>query len=261
MSTETAQLLILIPLEVLLCLPLFAVTWFATRKRSLKLPEAGFPHPRKEALLSITVVATVVVALTGYIFLMYLVRGGNLGTPSSYSLSMALIQWGVMGAIFILPVLALVKARHQSFETVGLTKKNMWFSIALGLILGLIFVAIGILFSGTTGKATVDNVVYGFVYFLAVGFGEELLMRGYFQTRCISWLGTGKGLILASLTMAFYHLPQRIFAVGLDPLQAVLSATALVPLSFAFGFLMLRTRNILGPTVMHLIIDWIPSII
>lgn len=105
-----------------------------------------------------------------------------------------------------------------------------------------------------------SSALYGFIYFLAVGFGEELLFRGYLQTGCVSWLGAVKGLVLASLIMAFMHLPHRLFAVGMDPVQAIASAASLIPFSLAAGFLMLRTKNTLGPAVMHTILDWISNI-
>jgi membrane protease YdiL (CAAX protease family) len=94
-----------------------------------------------------------------------------------------------------------------------------------------------------------------------VGFGEELLFRGYLQIRCISWLGVVKGLALASVIMALMHLPQRIFAAGFDPFQALASAVTLIPISFALGYLMLRTKNTLGPAIMHIILDWVSSIV
>ncbi|MBE3115609.1 CPBP family intramembrane metalloprotease [Candidatus Bathyarchaeota archaeon] len=87
-----------------------------------------------------------------------------------------------------------------------------------------------------------------------------MLFRGYLQTRCVSWLGTVKGLVLASLIMAFIHLPQRLFAVGLAPVQALASAASLIPISLTLGFLFLRTKNLLGSTVLHTLIDWLSNI-
>jgi membrane protease YdiL (CAAX protease family) len=262
MSAETLSLLSYLPFAVLFSLPLFALTWFATRHRKLEDPKIAFRSPRKEAILSLVIVALVALMLTGYIYFRFQLNGGGaLGTPSDYTLQMALLQWFGMGVMFLIPIVAIVKARRQTLAMVGLTKKNPGFSIGLGLLLGVVFAVIQISASGITGNLTAENVAFGFIYFLAVGFMEELLMRGYLQTRCVSWLGASKNLIVASVIMAFYHLPHRMFAVGFDPLQAVISAVELLPISFAFGFLMLRTKNVLGPPLMHTLVDWIPSII
>jgi len=106
-------------------------------------------------------------------------------------------------------------------------------------------------------KLFTTNSFYGLVYYLAVGFGEELMFRGFLQLRCCSWLGETKGLIFASTIMALGHLPERIFAVGLDPMQALVSAISLLPISLVLGFLMLKTRNTLGPAILHTMIDWV----
>jgi membrane protease YdiL (CAAX protease family) len=67
--------------------------------------------------------------------------------------------------------------------------------------------------------------------FFGGGFGEELLFRGFLQTRCTAWLGSTKGLFSASLIMAFAHIPQRIFVQGMNPTEALFSCVLLLPVS------------------------------
>jgi len=57
--------------------------------------------------------------------------------------------------------------------------------------------------------------------------------------------------------MALVHLPQRIFVIGLNPLQALVSAASLIPSSLFAGYLMIRTQNVIGPTVVHTTANWI----
>lgn len=114
----------------------------------------------------------------------------------------------------------------------------------------------------TTPERLIDrlfayNTIYAFTYSLVVGLGEELMFRGLLQLRCSIWLGQIKGLILASTIMALMNIPGRIFAVGLDPLQALVSAASLIPFSLLMGYFMLRTRNILGSSILHTIANWI----
>ena len=94
------------------------------------------------------------------------------------------------------------------------------------------------------------------MFYTSIGFGEELLFRGYLQQRCIAWLGTAEGLIISSIIMAFAHVPQRIFALGLTPMQAVISSAFLTPLSIFLGLLFIKTQNLIGPAVFHSILDF-----
>ena len=259
MSIDTLQATINILLITLVYLPVFLVTWLATKRHKAEDLKINFSKPRNEALYAIAVVVSIAVILTVYIFLLYQNAGGALGTPTQFTLNSALLQWGLYGALFILPVLVAVKLRRQGLETLGITKKNAWFSFGVGGVLAVAFIAFTALTSGGVNFFSA-SMFWGLIYYLAVGFGEELLFRGYLQNRCASWLGGLKGLVLASAIMAFIHVPQRMFAVGLDPLQAVLSAVALLPVSLALGYMMLRTKNVAGSTVLHTTVDWVSNI-
>jgi membrane protease YdiL (CAAX protease family) len=261
MPSELLGILATSAIEALVFLPVILVTLFVTKRHKFTDLKTDFANPRWEALLSIVVVLSIALIVTAYLFLLYLSAGGPVGTPTEFYLQGVLFQWGIYAMLFIFPVLAVIKLRHQALETVGITKKNVWFSIGLGIVLALgLSVFVTPIISDLRNVFT-SSGFYGFFYFLAVGFGEELLFRGYLQTRCISWLGGLKGLVLASVIMALVHMPQRIFGVGFDPFQALASAVSLIPISLALGYLMLRTKNTLGPAIMHTILDWIGSIV
>jgi membrane protease YdiL (CAAX protease family) len=261
MTLEVLGLLSVFSINILLYFSVILVTWLATKRHKVTDLKTDFTNPRIEALLSIAVVFLISLILTVYIFVLYKSTGGPIGTPTQFYLERALFQWGIYSVFFIFPVMAVIKLRHQGLETVGITRKNAWISIGLGVVLALGLSVLVTPIINDSSKVFTGNAFYGFIYFLAVGFGEELLFRGYLQTRCISWLGAAKGLILASVIMALIHLPQRMFAIGLDPIQAIASIVSIIPSSLALGYLMLRTKNTLGPAIMHTILDWVSSII
>lgn len=249
MSSEMSQVLISIFFTAIF----FVLIWLVTRFYKPKSLEIEFTAPWKEAFLAIGCVLVIFLAVTVVFFFWSKSAGGAIGTPEQYDLLKALLEWGIYAMISFIPVLVIIKTRQQGFETVGITKKNLKLSIGVGLVLSLLFVSLSTTLERLPERLFTYNTFYAFIYYLAVGFGEELLFRGFLQLRCSIWLGETEGLVLASMIMAFIHLPQRIFVLGLDPLQALVSATLLMSFSLLMGFFMLRTQNISGPVVLHTI--------
>jgi len=253
MSTEILQFL---P-TIIFTACFFFLVWLITKFHKPQSLEIKFEAPWKEAALAIGYVVGVFLILAVVFFFLEQSVGAPIGTYEQYDLLAALSGWGLNAAISIIPVLVIAKIRKQNFETVGLTRKNMRVSLEIGFILSLLITFLSVTPERLQEKFFSYNTLYAFIYFLAVGFGEELLFRGFLQLRCSTWLGEIKGWILASTIMAFVHIPQRIFVMGFNPLQALVSSIILIPFSLLMGFILLKTRSILGPMVIHTITNWI----
>jgi len=253
MAQEILQFL----MQIVFTAAFFLLIWLVTRFYKPKDLEIRFTAPRRDVVLAVGYVVGLFLIIA--VVFSFLVRsaGGPLGTPEQFDFRRALSQWGVYAAMSFIPVSIILKIRKQSFETVGITKKNMRLSFEVGIVLSILIIILSTNPEQFLSNFFSGNTLYAFIYYLAVGFGEELLFRGFLQLRCSFWLGELRGLILASTIMALAHLPQRIFALGLDPLQALISALSLMPFSLLMGFLMLRTRNILGPGILHTVTNWV----
>jgi len=235
----------------------FLLVWFITRLRKPESLEIKFVTPWKDAALAIGYTVGLFLIIGVAFFFLAQSAGGPMGTPTQFDLQRALRQWGAYAVMFIIPIVVIIRTKKQSFETVGVTRKNMKLSLGIGLVLSLSLVVLSTTPERVLERFLSSNTLYAFIYYLAVGLGEELMFRGFLQIRCSIWLGELRGFVLASTIMALVHLPQRIFAVGLEPLSALVSAMSLLPFSLLIGFLMLRTRNILGPAALHTVADWI----
>ncbi len=233
----------------------FGITWLTTRFYKPEKLKVEFAAPWKEASIALgyTVVAFIMLAVVFFIWSQTI--GRPIGTSDEYDVLRVLYEWVIYAMISFVPILVILRIRHQNSESVGFTMKNLKISVGVGLLLSALWLAFNTTPERFLSRALTSNTFYGFFYFLAVGLGEELLFRGFLQLRFVAWLGELKGLIVASLVMAFIHLPQRLFVAGMDPLQAMISATLLIPVSLLLGFVMLRTQNVLGPTVLHTIMD------
>jgi membrane protease YdiL (CAAX protease family) len=235
----------------------FVVTWLITKFYKPEEVEIRFDAPWKEAVLAIEYVTIAFLALAIVFFLRERSIGGPIGVPSQFDLRSAVLEWGIYAIVSLIPVSVIIKARRQGFKTVGVTKKNWRISIATGIVLSLLYLVISTIPTQFLTRLFTYNGFSALIYFLSVGFGEELLFRGFLLLRCSTWLGETRGLILASTIFAFVHLPQRIFALGLDPSQAIVSAIMLLPISLLLGYFMLRTRNVLGPALLHTVVNLI----
>ncbi len=120
----------------------------------------------------------------------------------------------------------------------------------------LLFVPNIILSSGPMGKVASAF----FFYFLFVGFGEEILFRGYIQSRLnktfgrpyrffgVSW---GWGIIITSLVFGFMHVVSRF-----NPFLGQFSLTWLFGITaffggLVFGFIREKAGSIVAPAIAH----------
>ena len=243
--------------------PLITITmfiplaWLITKKHKSTTLTANFPSRRAEAVQAIVLVIAVFAAIA----LLFSFWSQSIGKPigSSQRIGPADVafEWTFYTVFFFVPVLAALKVKHQTLESIGVTKKNLIFSLVIGITLSALWLTIGFSTSPESFlRAFSLNTLYGLLYYTAIGFGEEILFRGYLQHRCSTWLGAANGLVISSIIMAFAHLPQRVFALGLNPQQAILSSVVLLPISILLGLVFLKTQNVLGPAVLHTVFDF-----
>lgn len=98
------------------------------------------------------------------------------------------------------------------------------------------------------------------MFYVFVGFGEDFLFRGYLQNRLIAWLATWQGWRLASVSMAFGHLPHRRLIEGMSLSGAFASSAAPAPVSLLIGFVMLQTGNLIAPGLFHTFVNWVNTL-
>ncbi|BCK01156.1 CPBP family intramembrane glutamic endopeptidase [Anaerocolumna chitinilytica] len=160
----------------------------------------------------------------------------------------------------LLTAIVIMAARYEgeSLLSLGITKSNWLKSIILGTFLGGLFFIVYQLSSKATEAVNILTVasLVSLIKFSFVGFAEEIIYRGYFQTRLIAWLGTTKGCLITVIIFSFYHLPLNVFINGMNFQSAFFSCVNLIPLSLMFGYIKLRTKNIITVAVLHTFIDW-----
>ncbi len=162
-------------------------------------------------------------------------------------------------AIGFLPLIIAMKRTGQNRGSIGITGKDRGRMLALGFILSAIFITVAGFLAPSLGggfKGFSLSLAYGFIGYVIVGFSEEIVWRGYIQTRLIAYSGILKGLVTTSLLFALLHFPTRYYQFSGVALEALASALLVLPFGLLFGYIMLRTQNIIPSSIFHLFFDW-----
>jgi len=171
--------------------------------------------------------------------------------------------------INIFPIFLILKLRNQSIRSVGIKSENVVKSIIIGIIGSIPFSVpniIGAISSGKTINPDMGFWFWSFMYYLiCIAFAEELVFRGFLQTR-IQGLIKNKwlGIIVVGLLFGIMHIPYQMIKANMSLLEFVkndlqhLTTTCFIHIYLVY--LYTRHNNIIAPTVAHAIMNFSYSI-
>ena len=155
----------------------------------------------------------------------------------------------------VLPILVLVKLSGADLGSLYLKRGNLKFAVLLGLGVLVNYASSVLLFFGTK-YTDLDRLgavmICGLVFSLANAFMEELWLRGLFQKRLQPLLGGTGTVLLTSLWFALMHAGAVYFMPAAIPIFLVNTFT----LGLACGYVMLKTDNLWGATLIHASADF-----
>lgn len=164
--------------------------------------------------------------------------------------------------VFVAPVIWYVrKIEKQKLATVGLTMRNFFTSVYIGLGFGVIFAIEGLITHAVKyGKFDVTPITafqqYGFfliIISVATAFSEELLSRGFVfnrileKTKNLPWAA-----ILSSLMFMAIHVPILVTSNKLQGMTLILFFVTDLILSLANSLLYYNTGSLVAPILVHL---------
>ena len=124
---------------------------------------------------------------------------------------------------------------------------TLWVSIPLILFITQIV-------SGATTLASLAKMFLG--NFLRNGFSEEFLFRGALQTRLQYLMHSDWSLVIQALLFGIWHLGFDTQTMGGDVLQGLALGIASHSISgLAMGVIFQRTRNLIAPSIIHVVIN------
>jgi membrane protease YdiL (CAAX protease family) len=164
--------------------------------------------------------------------------------------------------IFVLPVVwYVVKKEKRRLDSIGVTGKNFFNSLYIGIGFGMVFAIEGILAHFLKYKNFAVNPIaafgsYGFgliVISLATAFSEELLCRGFLFNRILE--KTKKlvpSAVLGAILFVLLHIPMLLMINKLQGVTLVIFFLTDFILAAANSMLFATTGSLVAPILVHL---------
>lgn len=230
----------------------FIPTFILCKMFSIKHKECELRNTKRTAILSIFVIIVSNILIT-----LYLIAVNKYEDTFSSINNILLI---FLSLLFInIPVILALIYKKEPLSSVGISKHNLLKSIIIAVILGIGYLLFQAFLLGKLHNMNIFFTIKSlniFIYYLFVGFGEEFMYRGYFQTRICCYIGKWKGWILCSITMALIHIPNNYLLCNQDLYWAFMNSLHLLPMSLLFGYIMMKTENLTAPAIFHTFANW-----
>lgn len=230
-------------------------TYLSSKGLKLYLPTITFPEKKKQALLSIAVFGAVFLGTFGiYAFYDKIWVRATLTADPVYVLRAA---FAIL--ILLLPMVAVLLTSKQRLADIALTRKNLFRNLGFGAVVSIVLVLfLGILspFLGGGFAGFSIATIFLFLSYVFIAFGEELVFRGYLQTRLVAKNGTIIGLGVATLFYALYNVPLGFFCYGGDIWLALVYGAWRLSSGLIYGYTFHKSQNIVPSVIVHIFLVW-----
>jgi len=166
--------------------------------------------------------------------------------------------------LLIIMCIIIVLVRKQNVATIGLTLKNIGKSSLYGLVFGLLMSLINIIpaIVAKTEIIGIGSALYNiFYYFIIIGFSEEIVFRGFIQTRLYGLIRSDVlATIIGGVMFGVMHVPFQMYNHNVDLITFLQKNywMVLTPflLHFLMNFLYRKFNSIAAPTIFHGILNF-----
>ena len=215
----------------------------------------AFSEEKREARTSFLVFVTVLLATFGiYGFYDRVWVRATLTADPLYVLRDTI--WIIL---IVMPVIIALRLTGQTFQSIGASQKDIQKNLAFGLLLSSVLLFVFGFLSPFLGGGFVSfslPVVYLLVSCLVIGFGEEVVFRGYIQTRLTAHWGPPRGITVASILFVVYNFPLGYFCFSGDIPLSVLFALWRFSTGMLYGYTFHRSQNLLPSSILHTMLVW-----
>lgn len=153
------------------------------------------------------------------------------------------------------PILLLVKLSGADMGSVFIKRGDLKLGLGIGALVFFFLAPAAFMFASqrfTSLDTLIAAVVWGLVFSIANSFMEELWLRGIFLKRFALVLGINGAVWVTSIIFASMHS----FAFYFDPFALAFFFVNTLALGLGCGYLMMKSDNIWGATLIHAASDF-----
>jgi hypothetical protein len=155
----------------------------------------------------------------------------------------------------VVPIIVLVKLSGADMGSIFIKRGNLKLSLGIGALVFFFLGTATFMFAAqrfTSVDALIAAVVWGLVFSFVNGFMEELWLRGIFLKHYEPVLGVHASVWLTAIIFALMHGLVFYF----DPFALTFFVVNTLSLGLACGYLMMKSDNIWGATIIHAASDF-----
>ena len=161
--------------------------------------------------------------------------------------------------ILLLPVVVALRFSKQTVSDIAITRKNFGKNLALGTLTSLLLILfLGALSPVLGGRFAGFSVAtaYLLLSYVILGVGEEIVFRGYIQTRLAAYNGSAIGIGITSLCYATYNFPLGYFCFSGDIPLALVYAAWRFSSGLLYGYTFYKSQSIFSSIIVHIFLVW-----
>lgn len=169
----------------------------------------------------------------------------------------------IFNILLVVVALLFVKLNKNSLDTIGLYKGKWKKSFIVGIVLAAIFFInnCGVYLMNGYKLIDIKEIAFFAIYFLSVSLCEELVFRGYINTR-INGLIKNKwfAIVCSGILFVIMHFPYRMIAYGMSLETLTIGSFSWILDLFIthciLSFVYIKTNSIYGSVIPH----WISNL-
>ena len=180
-----------------------------------------------------------------------------------YSTGFNMIWISLVSGMDIVLIYVSMRYTKQSWKSVGIQKIDSWKTLMIGFIpIALIMAGFSFYVLSLGARFTNDVwILPRLLYYLIAATSEELVIRGYIQTRLVSYFGPINGLTIASMFFAISHFPVAYLNWGMgNAIETLLFVLLKFTAGLAFGYIYHKTQNIVPGIILHAFYNWMQDL-